>query len=240
MDKTSLQDKTLSWKAKGILSYMLSMPDDWTFYIDELIKHSTDGKASFRSGFKELQDKGYVTRIRKRNEKGTFDWETIVHERPCTDFPQVDKPQVDKPQVDNRTLLSNDELITNSTKNDKDKPSFSEEQKIFDHYISKKIIKHTKFDSKMKSSSKRAIKNYGIDEVLKVIDNYAAIYESDDYWFNTKYTLVDILRDKDLRQFGDEAEPFHKFAINKKKKNYSIPSDDRVEVTDELYEEMGW
>src|SRR5690625_1486003 len=56
MDKTFLNDKSLSWKAKGIMAYMLSKPDDWTFYIDELIKHSTDGKSSFRSGFKELKE----------------------------------------------------------------------------------------------------------------------------------------------------------------------------------------
>lgn len=110
IDKHFLSDKKISWKAKGIMAYMLSMPDDWTFYLDELVKHSTDGKASFRSGFDELKNAGYVHRIRKRNDVGTFDWETIVHERPHTDFPQVDNPQVEKPQVDNRTLLNNKEL----------------------------------------------------------------------------------------------------------------------------------
>src|SRR5690625_1264429 len=96
IDKTFLGDTSLSWKAKGILAYMLSMPDDWTFYLDELAKHSTDGKSSFRSGFNELKKSGYVRRKKHRQKDGTFKWETVVYERPHTDFPQVDNPHVEK------------------------------------------------------------------------------------------------------------------------------------------------
>ncbi|MFP3499402.1 hypothetical protein SB759_34865, partial [Pseudomonas sp. SIMBA_059] len=63
LDNGFLQDKRLSWKAKGILAYMLSMPDDWYFRMDELMKHSADGEKSFRSGFNELKDYGYVKRF---------------------------------------------------------------------------------------------------------------------------------------------------------------------------------
>ena len=117
IDNTALRDDRLSWKAKGLMAYMLSMPDDWTFYMDELQKHATDGRSSFRSGFDELKKLGYVERKRKQNADGTFQWETIVHEQPCVGFPQVDKPQVDIPQVekpsmDNRTLLSTNKLST--------------------------------------------------------------------------------------------------------------------------------
>ncbi|MFJ7886839.1 hypothetical protein ACIQYL_01975 [Lysinibacillus xylanilyticus] len=60
MNRTALNDNRLSWKAKGIMAYMLSMPDDWVFYMDELMTHSTDGKASFRAGFNELKECGYI------------------------------------------------------------------------------------------------------------------------------------------------------------------------------------
>lgn len=117
IDNTALRDSRLSWKAKGLMAYMLSMPDDWTFYMDELQKHATDGKSSFRSGFNELKKLGYVERKRIQREDGTFFWETIVHERPHTDFPQVDypsmeKPQVEKPSMDNRPLLSTNKPST--------------------------------------------------------------------------------------------------------------------------------
>ncbi|WP_427110437.1 DnaD domain protein [Lysinibacillus xylanilyticus] len=62
MNRTALNDNRLSWKAKGIMAYMLSMPDDWVFYMDELMTHSTDGKASFRAGFNELKECGYIER----------------------------------------------------------------------------------------------------------------------------------------------------------------------------------
>lgn len=121
MNRTALNDDRLSWKAKGIMAYMLSMPDDWVFYMDELISHAKDGKDSFRSGFKELKDAGYVDRkpIKDEQTKKIVEWETIVHEvpfkndEPHTDFPHMEKPQVgnpevEKPQVENPPLLSTD------------------------------------------------------------------------------------------------------------------------------------
>lgn len=116
MNRTALNDKRLSWKAKGIMAYLLSMPDDWVFYMDELVTHASDGKDSFRSGFNELKKCGYVERkpIKDEKTKKIVSWETIVHEvpvnskEPLTDFPEVEKPQMEKPEVENPTLLSTD------------------------------------------------------------------------------------------------------------------------------------
>lgn len=128
MNKTALNDRRLSWKAKGIMAYMLSMPNDWIFYIDELVTHSTDGKDSFRSGFKELKDNGYVERIPIKDEKTKkiLRWETIVYEIPFkTNAPDVSKPQVDnpymeKPLMENPTLLNINKLNNNLLNNDDD------------------------------------------------------------------------------------------------------------------------
>ena len=113
LDKTFLNDKTLSWKAKGIMAYMLSKPDDWTFYMNELEKHAIDGKSSLQSGFKELRNKGYVVKRRTQDENGQFEWETIVHEVPYTDFPSMEKPS-----MENQPLLSNDSLSNEELNND--------------------------------------------------------------------------------------------------------------------------
>jgi hypothetical protein len=46
----------MSWKARGILIYMLSLPDDWEVHLSEIAKHSEkDGRDSFASGIKELE-----------------------------------------------------------------------------------------------------------------------------------------------------------------------------------------
>ncbi len=117
MNRTALNDNRLSWKAKGIMAYMLSMPDDWVFYMDELITHSTDGKASFRAGFNELKTCGYIERKPIREGQRIKEWETIVHEVPIhsllTDFQEVEKQEVENQEVgfqevENRTLLSID------------------------------------------------------------------------------------------------------------------------------------
>src|SRR5699024_1507931 len=116
------------WKAKGIMAYMLSKPDDWTFYLDELQKHSTDGRTSFRAGFDELKKQGYVKKVRKRKKDGTFEWQTILYESPHVGFPHMDKPH-----TDNQTLLSINELSIDELNNDKqyrglNSPSVQNEQ----------------------------------------------------------------------------------------------------------------
>lgn len=122
INNTGLKDKSLSLKAKGLLAYMLSLPDDWIFYETELIKHSKDGRDSIRGGLKELEDKGYLVRERARDDSGKLkgtDW--LLYETPQnvniptfppkTDFPMLGKPMLDNPMLENPTLLS-----TNSTK----------------------------------------------------------------------------------------------------------------------------
>lgn len=100
MNRAALNDKRLSWRAKGIMAYLLSMPDDWVFYMEELQTHSTDGKTSFTNGFKELKDCGYVERKPiKDDESGKIiRWETIVHEIPIEVKPQSEKPHTGKPE----------------------------------------------------------------------------------------------------------------------------------------------
>ncbi|MBO5459690.1 MAG: hypothetical protein J5981_05515, partial [Lachnospira sp.] len=63
MDKTFLEDNRLSFKAKGILAYLLSKPDNWKVIVQDLVKYSTDGKASVYTGLKELKEYGYYEKI---------------------------------------------------------------------------------------------------------------------------------------------------------------------------------
>jgi hypothetical protein len=72
LNKEFLQNPNLSAKAKGILAYLLSLPDDWQIYENELITHFKDGRDSIRAGIKELVDIGYIERERTRNENGTL------------------------------------------------------------------------------------------------------------------------------------------------------------------------
>ena len=102
------KDTRLSFKAKGLLTTMLSCPKNWNYTIEGLSKLSTDGKASIRSALNELEEYGYLERKQLRNEKGAFtDTEYIVYEQPMSDFRKPDKPTSDK-----RTQLTNNILTT--------------------------------------------------------------------------------------------------------------------------------
>ena len=70
VNKQFVYDSHLSAKAKGILLYLLSRPDDWQVYEIEIIKHFRDGRDSIRAGVNELRKTGYIIRIRERDQKG--------------------------------------------------------------------------------------------------------------------------------------------------------------------------
>lgn len=64
-----LQDKNISLKAKGLLTLMLSLPPNWDMTLNGLVSLSGDGIDSVRSGIKELEKNGYLSRSRGRNER---------------------------------------------------------------------------------------------------------------------------------------------------------------------------
>lgn len=114
LHRAALNDKRLSWKAKGILAYMLSMPNDWIFYMEELMKHATDGEKSFRAGFNELKKHGYVKRFPVYENKKIIRWETVVFESPYRQGENLlaQNVQVGKVDVQKEALLSTDSLLS--------------------------------------------------------------------------------------------------------------------------------
>ena len=86
MSNHHLQDKRLSLKAKGLLSYMLSLPNDW----DYSLKGLTVGLDSVRTAVLELEEHGYVRRQKVRNAKEQIiDYDYQVYESPVEDAPAV-------------------------------------------------------------------------------------------------------------------------------------------------------
>jgi len=67
-----IQDERLSWKAKGIYMHLISKPDDWTYYVDEIVKSARDGKEAVQTGLKELEKYGYLVRTDARSKDGKF------------------------------------------------------------------------------------------------------------------------------------------------------------------------
>ena len=83
MSNHHLQDKRLSLKAKGLLSYMLSLPDDWDYSLKWLTTGCRDGIDSVRSAVHELEDGGYLCRSKVRDARGRIiDYNYEVFELP--------------------------------------------------------------------------------------------------------------------------------------------------------------
>ncbi|MFW5800117.1 MAG: DnaD domain protein [Spirochaetota bacterium] len=83
MNKTGLADPDLSFKAKGILAFLLSKPDNWKCRRKHLAKVGPDGITAVRTGLKELREKGYLESKAIRDEEGKIkEWESIIREVP--------------------------------------------------------------------------------------------------------------------------------------------------------------
>lgn len=115
-----LFDKTLSFKAKGLLATMLACSDKWDFTLKGLSKLSDDGIESVRTGLKELEKHKYLKRERIRNDKGHFtDTEYFIYEVPYDQRDDTESiefqgrngsgnrepsPECENPTLDNPTL----------------------------------------------------------------------------------------------------------------------------------------
>lgn len=108
-----LRDERLSLKSKGLLSLILSLPDDWRISIEGMTQFSSDGKDAIRSAIRELTDAGYITRAQTHSEAGTFSgYDYIVHETPAAS-PSSGFPTMEKPTTENPTQRNTERLSTN-------------------------------------------------------------------------------------------------------------------------------
>lgn len=78
-----LRDQRLSWKARGLLAHLLSMPPGWMTSSDRLARLGPDGRDAVRSGLAELERAGYVSRIRRQSRTtGRWSTELVVRDVP--------------------------------------------------------------------------------------------------------------------------------------------------------------
>ena len=134
MSNHHLRDKSLSLKAKGLLSQMLSLPEDWDYTLSGLAYINRESKDAIRSAINELERAGYVQRHQTTDTSGKFSVnEYIIYERPISANPSPEKPSSDnptpgKPLQDNPTQLntkkSNKEKQSTDIQNTDSIPSF--------------------------------------------------------------------------------------------------------------------
>jgi hypothetical protein len=128
IDKNCLEDKALSFRARGVLCYLLSKPDKWQIRVADLVnKTSKEGRESIQTALKELEKCGYLSKLRIKGEGGKFagiDYE--VREMPLknADKPQAAKPDTAEPdtvepEAANPLHSNNDSFSNNEVSNNK-------------------------------------------------------------------------------------------------------------------------
>ena len=102
MSNYHLRDKGLSLKAKGLLSQMLSLPEDWDYTLSGLSHINRESKDAIRSAVNELEAAGYIQRCQTTDASGKFSGnEYVIHESPVTSEPSLEKPSSGNPTTDN-------------------------------------------------------------------------------------------------------------------------------------------
>ena len=135
MSNHHLRNAGLSLKSKGLLSMMLSLPEDWNYTTRGLAKICKEGTDSIGSALKELEWAGYIVRNRLRDSKGKIvDVEYVIYEtphppdtgQPCEDEPDTACPDTENPDMDNPCLENRPQLNKekrNPEKQNTDSPS---------------------------------------------------------------------------------------------------------------------
>lgn len=116
MSNHHLRDKNLTLKAKGLLSVILSLPDDWKYSITGLAAICKEGTSAVKSALQELTDAGYVTVTKlypNHTETGRIEYVYDIRERPQAPRKQgIENLPLESQQVENHGQLSTEESST--------------------------------------------------------------------------------------------------------------------------------
>lgn len=169
-----LRDESLSLKAKGLLAYILSLPDDWKIYFEEVSTHSKDGERAVRSAWKELENAGYARTYKVLDKNKTFkEWvkEVRDYKKPVCGFADVENADVQNADVQNSTLLSTNKQSTNIQKTEEenilaDKSAVTNLDSRFES-LWKLYPRKAGSKTKAKAAYKKAVKSGVTDQTIK-------------------------------------------------------------------------
>ena len=120
MSNHHLRNANLSLKAKGLLSMMLSLPEDWNYTTRGLAKICKEGVDAIGAALRELEGAGYIVRHQRRDKSGRItDTEYVIYEQPQPDLsqpdtasPDTENPDMVKPDTEKPAELNMDEIAT--------------------------------------------------------------------------------------------------------------------------------
>ncbi|MDU4325581.1 MAG: DnaA N-terminal domain-containing protein [Clostridium celatum] len=153
ISKEVINNPNLSFKAKGIFTYLMGKPDNWTCQVTDIIKHGKDGKASVYSALKELREHGYMIKQPIRNEKGVItSWEELIFENPSDEAIKIYKEQLERRK---KKKIDNVEIKPLPENQKMDENPLSENQKMDENYNLKPLSENQKMDKNPLSENQK-------------------------------------------------------------------------------------
>lgn len=138
MSNVHLRDKSITLKARGLLSTILSLPDDWKYSMSGLTSICKEGASAVKSALQELSEAGYVTVTKlypNQTETGRIEYVYDIHESPQESEKQgIENLHLECLGVENRTLLSTKEVSTEEV-NTKEQKERKKPAETFDSII---------------------------------------------------------------------------------------------------------
>ena len=181
------KERGMSLKAKGLLSLMLSLPENWDYSAAGLVTLSKDGKDSVNAALKELEKFGYLRRTQAIDESGKFSgynyeiFEQPIEVKPITEKPFAENPSTVKPPTGNPPQLSKKELNTQKSNTEKSSTEEEEERKntsaptgydvIINNRISNDEVKVTLYEFiKMRKLIKKPLTDFALTRLINKLE----------------------------------------------------------------------
>lgn len=199
MGKYHLKEKDMSLKAKGLLSQMLSLPDNWDYSINGLTKINKESYDTIRGILNELEQFGYLQRTQIKNESGKFvDVEYTIYEKPLTEKPITENPLTENYQQLNTKELNNKEIEKINNKKEIYKESWDCEEfvKNFTEAIVDYLNEKTGRQYKTNNLKTISLVRARLKDGFKQIDFIRVVDTKCDEWLDTemeKYLRPDTL-----------------------------------------------
>ena len=221
MSNFHLKEKEMSLKAKGLLSLMLSLPDNWNYSMAGLVAICKENETAVKTALDELQEFGYLKIIKKmpdQTKSGRIEYEYVIYEQKQEGEKQgIENLGVEFQGIENQRQLNNNKLNTNRL-NIKDNYYH-----CIINYLNDKAGTHYKVNTPktIRLINARLNEGFLLEEFEKAIDNMVYLWKD-----NTKMRIY--LRPETL--FGTKMESYVNIKIDKPRYE--------KQVVDKLYDNL--
>jgi len=172
MGKYHLKEKDMSLKAIGLLSIMLSLPEDWDYSVAGLTAIRKESKNSINSILNELEEFGYLKREKVYDNGKIANWEYNIYEKPKNLYPKnedIENVDIENVDIENRPQYNNINNINTNIINELNNKYFEDER------LNNAVIDWLEY----KKEKRQAYKPRGLKALIKKTNEYVGVYGVD-------------------------------------------------------------